>query len=67
MFIKKMNLIFFILVTCEKIINMIARFKYQKTPCPICGEPEIELVKFPLNALDIKLISASKKERLIKG
>ena len=60
-------LIFFRLVTCENIIDIIVRSRYQKAPCPICGEPEKELFKFPLKKLDTRLIIASKKEIPIKG
>ena len=66
-FIKIINLIVFRFVTCENIMDMIVRSKYQKTPCPICGEPEKEIFKFPLKKLDNRLIIASKKEILIKG
>ena len=62
-----MILMFFRYVTCEKIIDIIVRSKYQKVPCPIWGEPVKEIFKFLLSKLEIKLISASKNEKIIKG
>ena len=57
---KIINLIRLKFVNCEKIIDIIAKSKYQKTPCPICGEPVKEILKLLLKMLDIKLNNAKK-------
>ena len=54
-------------MTFENIIDIIARPKYQNTPCPIWGDPDKEEWKLLLNALDSKPKKAKKKGIKIKG
>ena len=64
---KIANLIFFKNITCEKIIDIIVKSKYQKTPCPICGEPENEILGLSFSKLEKSPKIAKKKGKIIKG
>ena len=66
-FIKIESLIFFISIVWEKIIDMIVKSKYQKTPCPIWGDPEKEIFGFLLNKLATSPKIAIKKGINING
>ena len=64
--IKRANLIFLTNITCEKIIDIIVKSKYQKTPCPIWGEPENEILGLSFSRLEKTPKIAKKKELLLK-
>ena len=42
---------FLIFITCENKIDIIVKSKYQKTPCPIWGEPKKETLGLSLKKL----------------
>ena len=46
---------------------MTASPKYQKTPCPICGEPVKEKIKFLLKKLDNNPRNANENGKSTKG
>ena len=65
--IKSKSLICFLYTICEKIMDITDKSKYQNTPCPICGAPYKEKLKFWLKMLDIIPNIARRKGIKING